>query len=280
MVLKQGFQVEQCKESTACNAGGRKDVGSIPGLGRSLGVGNGIPLQYSCPENPTDRGAWWATVHGVAKEMDSTEWLSEPKHRPGVLKLRPLDSPKSEVPNCQGLMPDALRRSWCNNNNRYKMHNKCYVLKSSPNHPSLQVHGKIVFHETSLCAKKIGDHWPVPKGLFPKQLVRPHPWVSTLLGLGESPIIYNSNKFPGCCWSEDQILRTTDPEHDINFQMIWSEMQSLIPTKLQKQKRWVFLPHLFARGTTGFSRKILVYLFCSNLISANYFSRASLVAQW
>ena len=107
-------------------------------------------------------------------------------------------------------MPDALRRSWCNNNNRNKVHNKCYVLKSSPNHPSLQVHGKIVFHETSLCAKKIGDHWPVPKGLVPKQLVRPHPWVSTLLGLGESPRIYNSNKFPGCCWSEDQILRTTD----------------------------------------------------------------------
>ena len=60
------------------------------------------------------------------------------------------------------------------------------------------------------------------------------------------------------------------PEHEINFQMIWGEMQSLTPTKLQKQKRWVFLPHLFARGTTGFSRKTLVYLFCSNLISANY----------
>ena len=51
------------KES-ACNVG---DLGSIPGLRRSPGVGNGNPLQYSCLENPMDRGAWWATVHGIAK---------------------------------------------------------------------------------------------------------------------------------------------------------------------------------------------------------------------
>jgi len=46
------------------NAG---DAGSIPGWRRSPGEGNGNPLQYSCLENSTDRGAWWATVHGVAK---------------------------------------------------------------------------------------------------------------------------------------------------------------------------------------------------------------------
>ena len=51
------------------NAG---DAGSIPGLGRSPGKGNGNPLQYSCLENPIDRGAWWAAVHGVAKELDTT----------------------------------------------------------------------------------------------------------------------------------------------------------------------------------------------------------------
>ena len=50
------------KES-ACNVG---DPGSIAGSGRSPGGGNGNPLQYSCLENPTDRGAWWATRHGVA----------------------------------------------------------------------------------------------------------------------------------------------------------------------------------------------------------------------
>ena len=49
---------------SACNAG---DLGSIPGLGTSPGEGNGNPLQYSCLENPVDGGAWWATVHGVAK---------------------------------------------------------------------------------------------------------------------------------------------------------------------------------------------------------------------
>ena len=43
------------------------DPGSIPGLGRSPGEGNGHPFQYSCLENPMDRGAWQATVHGVAK---------------------------------------------------------------------------------------------------------------------------------------------------------------------------------------------------------------------
>ena len=43
------------------------DPGSIPGLGRSSGEGNGSPLQYSCLENPMDRGAWQATVHRVAK---------------------------------------------------------------------------------------------------------------------------------------------------------------------------------------------------------------------
>ena len=45
------------------------DAGSIPGPGRSPGEENGNPLQYSCLENPTDRGAWWATAHGVTKSQ-------------------------------------------------------------------------------------------------------------------------------------------------------------------------------------------------------------------
>ena len=49
------------------NAGDARQVGLIPGLGRSPGGGRGNPLQYSCLENPMDRGAWWATVHGVAE---------------------------------------------------------------------------------------------------------------------------------------------------------------------------------------------------------------------
>ena len=53
-------------------AGDAKDMGSIPGSGRSPGEGNGNPLQYSCLGHPMDRGAWWATVHGVL-ESDMTE---------------------------------------------------------------------------------------------------------------------------------------------------------------------------------------------------------------
>ena len=51
------------------NAGDVRDKGSIPELGRSPGEGNGNLLQYSCLDNPTDRGAWWATVHTFAKSQ-------------------------------------------------------------------------------------------------------------------------------------------------------------------------------------------------------------------
>ena len=54
------------KEST-CNVRDTGDRGSIPGSGRSSGAGHGNPLQYSCLENPMDRGAWWAIVYGAAK---------------------------------------------------------------------------------------------------------------------------------------------------------------------------------------------------------------------
>ena len=59
-----GFPSGSDGKEYACNAG---DLGSVPGLGRSPGEGNGNPLQYSCLENSMDRGAWQATVHWVAK---------------------------------------------------------------------------------------------------------------------------------------------------------------------------------------------------------------------
>ena len=66
---KVGFPGGSEVKASACDAG---DLGSIPGSGRSPGEGNGNPLQYSCPGNPMDRGAWWATVHGVIKGSDTT----------------------------------------------------------------------------------------------------------------------------------------------------------------------------------------------------------------
>ena len=73
--------VAQRIKKSACKA---VDWGSVPGLGRSAGEGNGNPLQYSCLENSMDRGIWWATVHAVA-EPDTTEQLT---HTHGHLLFR------------------------------------------------------------------------------------------------------------------------------------------------------------------------------------------------
>ena len=62
------------RKESACNAG---DLGLIPGSRRSPDEGKGYPLEYSCLENPTDRGAWWATVHGVAESRTQlSDWHS------------------------------------------------------------------------------------------------------------------------------------------------------------------------------------------------------------
>ena len=57
-------------------------MGLIPGLGRSPGGGQGNPLQYSCLENPMDRGTWWATVHSVKKSWTRLKGLSTYAYRP------------------------------------------------------------------------------------------------------------------------------------------------------------------------------------------------------
>ena len=79
-ILLLGFPGGSEVKVSACNAG---DLGLIPGLGRSPGEGNSYPLQYSCLENPMDGGAWWATVHGVAKSRTRLRdvFLDEPQTR-------------------------------------------------------------------------------------------------------------------------------------------------------------------------------------------------------
>ena len=62
-----GFPGGSVVKNPLASAGDARDISSILGLGRSPGEGNGNLLQYSCLENSRDRGAWWATVHGVAK---------------------------------------------------------------------------------------------------------------------------------------------------------------------------------------------------------------------
>ena len=72
LLITGGFLDGSSGKEPTCHAGDTREAGSIPGWGRSPGGGNGNPLQYSCLENPMNRGAWRATVHGVTK-LDTTE---------------------------------------------------------------------------------------------------------------------------------------------------------------------------------------------------------------
>ena len=94
-------------KASAYNAG---NPGSIPGLGRSPGEGNGNPFQYSCLENPMDRGAWWTTVHGVAKSqtrLRSFTFTLEPSTL-GVILLLIKQMPESL------LLPDKVTIAYVN----------------------------------------------------------------------------------------------------------------------------------------------------------------------
>ena len=77
--VDRASQVVLVVKKLASNAGGVRDVGSIPGLGRSPGGGHGNPLQYSCLENPMDR-AWWAIVCRVAKSQTRLKQVSTAPH--------------------------------------------------------------------------------------------------------------------------------------------------------------------------------------------------------
>ena len=84
--LAWGFPNDWVIMQQPVNAEDAGDVGSIPGSGRSPEGGHGNPLQYSCLWNPMDRGAWWATIDGVA-ELDMTEWLTLSLFKSQILSL-------------------------------------------------------------------------------------------------------------------------------------------------------------------------------------------------
>ena len=86
-------------KASACNVG---DPGLIPGSGRSPGEGNGNPLQYSCLGNPMDRGAWWATVHGVAKSR--TQLSDFTFAFKGQIAVLGMFSDSGCFPTCVGLL--------------------------------------------------------------------------------------------------------------------------------------------------------------------------------
>ena len=99
-----GFPGGWDDEGSTYNAG---DVDSITGLGRSPGEGNGNPLQCSCLENPMDRGAWWAIVHGVA-EWDTTECSTA-----CIQQTRPKHTPRwSNIPHKPAQPPASLCWQW------------------------------------------------------------------------------------------------------------------------------------------------------------------------
>ena len=66
-------QVALVVKNLRANTGNKREVGSVSGLGRSPGGGRSNPLQFSCLENPMDRGTWWDMIHGGHKELDMTE---------------------------------------------------------------------------------------------------------------------------------------------------------------------------------------------------------------
>ena len=80
LLIHWASQVALMVKNPPVNAGNIRDVGLIPGLGRSPGGGHSNPLQYSCPENPMNREAWWATVHRVAKSQIRLKQLSMHAH--------------------------------------------------------------------------------------------------------------------------------------------------------------------------------------------------------
>ena len=109
---------------SAGNTGTAGDADSVPGPGRSLGGGLGNPLQYPCLENPVDRGAWWATVHRVAK---SQTWLKRLSMHTGVQKDKEL-AVKGQTLSSPGLCETLYPNSWLYRGTRFPLNYEHFPL--------------------------------------------------------------------------------------------------------------------------------------------------------
>ena len=110
---KRDFPGGSDGKESVYNAG---DPGSIPGLGRSPGEGNGNPLQYYCLENPMDRGAWKPTVHGVAKSQtwpsDFTFTFSKATETPSFVKTKAEVRESRNTKKCASFLPLNKQQIW------------------------------------------------------------------------------------------------------------------------------------------------------------------------
>ena len=155
-----GFPGGSDHKESACNAG---DMASIPGLGRSPGGGHGNSLQYSCLENPPDKGAWQATVHGVTKGRLS-DWAHVDCSPPGssvhgIVQARILEwvaissSRGSSWPSdqtrvsCVSCIAGGFLSHWATREASLRISNICFSLKQRLTYDSRQIYS-MTMHTT------------------------------------------------------------------------------------------------------------------------------------
>ena len=123
-----GFLGSAVVKNPPATVGDTRDIGSIPGSGRSPGEGNSSPLQYFCLENPMDRGAWRATVHGIAKSQTRLNNQDRQTSRVGWRSSQLPDGSKASVLAICGWVTDCHKTSHCLTLSEDQGSGSCLVL--------------------------------------------------------------------------------------------------------------------------------------------------------
>ena len=196
-------QVAPVVKNHPTNAGDAGDASSIPALGRAPGGGHGSPLQYSCLENPMDRGAWWPMVHRVTKSWTRLKWLSThtcliqrdwcPKRRGDTVRQQACT---------EGRPQEILERSWPSTSHAERpqrkpcpnLHLRLLSLKTKRKHISAAEASESVVFCSGSSNKRI-------QIFFPNQVLAP------IWGQGET-------------WGRVNTERRTEPISDIVLQ-VW-----------------------------------------------------------